>query len=63
MNIFIVQKPLCIRESLISCSGPALEWSGVILEGAPTCDHQTEPTGAPHTQWNGKGKGNDLAPI
>lgn len=35
MNIFIVEKPLCIRESLISCRGPALEWSGMIPEGAP----------------------------
>lgn len=35
MNIFIVEKPMCMLESLISCSGPALEWSGVILEGAP----------------------------
>lgn len=38
MNAWIyllLRRLMCILESHISCSGPGLEWSGVILEGAP----------------------------
>ncbi len=45
-----------------------LQWpcSGMVCRDPwrrPTCDHRIEPPGAPLTQWNGGGKGNDLAPI
>lgn len=38
------------------CSG--MEWRDPWRR--PTCGHQIEPLGAPLTQWNGRGKGNDL---
>lgn len=35
IHIFIFELPVCFLRSLISCSGPALEWSGMILVAAP----------------------------
>lgn len=55
--------PCAFAASLISCCGPSPEWSGMILEGALHAGLQIEPPDARLRQWNGRGKGNDLAPI
>lgn len=58
MNIFIAETPLCNRECLISCSGPALEWRGVILDGAPHA--ATKQSRLVHLSHNGMVEGREM---